>query len=172
MTDWFAGRVGQKVLLGDIGDIGALGVLGEQVVERLILVRTHFGGDRLIPFICVVEFRIVVEHDPAEREDAVADHRSDGKFGGAKLHRGSQRSATMRRAPEPDGERLFTSRTLRGAVTWITSLLNPDTAPPCRDPWRPRDRPDPRPPWAASPVRRPSSFRPSVQPPAPPRVRP
>src|SRR5712691_5685311 len=85
MPDRLAAGVEQKVLLRDVSDVGALRVLGEQVVERLVLVRPHFGGDRLVPFLGIVEFRVDIEHDAAEREDAVAHHRPDREFGDAHL---------------------------------------------------------------------------------------
>ena len=72
MADRLAGRIGQQVLLGHVGDVFGFRVLGEQVIERLILVRAHFGGDRLLPFLGVVEDRIDVEHHAAERDTADA----------------------------------------------------------------------------------------------------
>src|SRR5207302_4621071 len=64
---------------------------GEQVIERLVLVRAHLRGDRLIPFFGVVELRIDVEHDTAKRKHAVAHHLADLEFGVACLaHAGTE----------------------------------------------------------------------------------
>ena len=54
MPDRLAAVVRQQVLLGDIGDVFGLVVLGEQMIERLILVRPDFGGNRsgTIPRYC------------------------------------------------------------------------------------------------------------------------
>jgi hypothetical protein len=56
------------ILLGNIGDVFALSIFREQMIERLILVRSHLGRNRLIPLLGVVEFRIDVEHDAAKRK--------------------------------------------------------------------------------------------------------
>ena len=66
-----AGRVRQQILLRDIGDVFGFRVLGEQMIERLILVRAQISRDRQPPFLGVVEDRIDVEDDAAERKDAV-----------------------------------------------------------------------------------------------------
>src|SRR5262245_14773924 len=85
MAHWLAGRIRQQVLLRYVGDVFGLRVLREQMVERLVLVRTDLGRDRLVPFLGVVEFGIDVEHDAAEREQAVADHLTDLELGVARL---------------------------------------------------------------------------------------
>ena len=66
-------------------------VLGEQVVERLILVRPHFGGDRLVPFFGVVEDRIDVEDHAAERKQPMPHDLADLIFGAANLVHGRAR---------------------------------------------------------------------------------
>src|SRR4051812_10223017 len=53
MPDRLAGIVGQKVLLRNIGDVFGLRVLGEQVIERLVLVRANVLRDRKPPFLGV-----------------------------------------------------------------------------------------------------------------------
>src|ERR1700741_140885 len=85
MTDRLARWVGQQVLLGNVGNIFGLGVFGEQVIKRLVLVRAHLGGNRLIPFFGVVELRIDVEHDTAKRKYAVPHHLADLELGVACL---------------------------------------------------------------------------------------
>jgi hypothetical protein len=47
------------------------------MVERLILVRPHLGGNRLVPFLGIGKHRIDIEHHAAERIDAVADDLAD-----------------------------------------------------------------------------------------------
>jgi len=77
MAHRFAALIRQKILLGDIGDVFGVVVLGEQMIERLILVRTHVGRDRLVPFLGIVENRIDIEYDAAERVEAVPDDLAD-----------------------------------------------------------------------------------------------
>jgi hypothetical protein len=71
MAHGLAGRIGQQVLFGNIGDVFGLRVLREQMVERLVLARANLRGDRLVPFLGIVEFRIDVEYDPAKRNLAL-----------------------------------------------------------------------------------------------------
>src|SRR5262245_26862961 len=85
MADWFAGRVRQQVLLGDVSDVFGLRILREQMVERLILARAYLGRNRLIPFFGVVEFRVDVEHHASKRIEAVAHHLTDLELGAAGL---------------------------------------------------------------------------------------
>src|SRR5580692_6191181 len=62
------------------------------MIERLILVRPHLGRDGLIPLVGIVEYRIDVEHDAAERIKAVLDHLSDLELCTTNLaHDGSRR---------------------------------------------------------------------------------
>jgi hypothetical protein len=46
-------------------------------------VRAHLGWDRLIPLLGIVEFGIDVEHDTAERKQAVLHHLADLELGAA-----------------------------------------------------------------------------------------
>ena len=46
----------------------------------MILVGTDCFGNGVEPFLRVVEFRIDIEDDAAEREEFVADHLTDGEF--------------------------------------------------------------------------------------------
>src|ERR1700722_5732757 len=59
------------------------------MIERLVLLRTDFRGDRLVPFVGIVEHRIDVEHDAAKRIEAVPDHLAELIFGVANLAHGS-----------------------------------------------------------------------------------
>src|SRR3984893_15922645 len=77
------------MLARHIGDVFGLVVLGEQMIERLVFMRTDFRGDRLVPFVGIVEYRIDVEDDAAERIEAVPDDLADLIFGVANLAHGS-----------------------------------------------------------------------------------
>ena len=85
MPDRLAGIVGQQILLRDIGDVFGFGILGEQMIERLILVRPDFFRDRQPPFLGIVEYRIDVENHAPERKDPVADDLADLEFGGTRF---------------------------------------------------------------------------------------
>ena len=82
VADGNARLVRQKVLLGDVGDVFGLVVFGEQVVEGLVLARADTDGDRLVPFLGIVEFRIDVEDHAAKRKQPVADDLADEIAGG------------------------------------------------------------------------------------------
>src|SRR5271169_4900168 len=77
MPHRLAGSVRQEILLGNVGDVFGYVVLREQMVERLILMRPDFGRDRLVPFVGIVEYRVDVENDAAERIEAVPDNLAD-----------------------------------------------------------------------------------------------
>src|ERR1700680_2126823 len=69
------------------------------MIERLILVRTDFRGDRFVPFVGIVEHRIDVEHHAAERIEPVPDDLADLIFGAANLaHGGAQITACAARS--------------------------------------------------------------------------
>src|SRR6185312_13011601 len=89
---WLAAIVRQQVLFGHVGDVFGFVVLSEEVIERLIFIRPHFGGDRLIPFFRVVEDRIDIEHHAAEREQPMPHHLADLIFRAANLVHGSGHS--------------------------------------------------------------------------------
>ena len=74
VVDLAAVLVGDEVLLANVRDVARLRILGEQVIERLVPGRAQVLGDRLIPFLAVGEFRVNVEDDAAEIEQAVANH--------------------------------------------------------------------------------------------------
>ena len=66
-----------QILLADISDIAAVTIFREQMVERLVLCRTHFRWDRIIPFFGIGKDRINVKHDAPEIENAVAHDFAD-----------------------------------------------------------------------------------------------
>ena len=86
VIDRTVGRVIDQVLLGDIGDVVALRVLREEVVERLIALRTSVLGYGIVPFLGIRELRVDVEHDAAEVEMPVLHHGADREFGLNDLH--------------------------------------------------------------------------------------
>jgi hypothetical protein len=47
------------------------------MIERLVLRRPPLGGDRVVPFLGIIEDRIDIEDHAAERIEAVADDLSD-----------------------------------------------------------------------------------------------
>src|SRR6202171_999921 len=86
MPDRLARIVRQQVLLRHLGDVFRFRILGEQMIERLILVRPILLGDRQPPFLGIVEFRIDIEDHAPERKDPVTDDLSDLKFGGPRFY--------------------------------------------------------------------------------------
>jgi hypothetical protein len=56
------------------------------MVEGLILFRTNVLWDRQPPLFSVVEYRINVEYDSAERENPVADDLAYAKFCESSVH--------------------------------------------------------------------------------------
>src|SRR5450432_3824239 len=107
MPDRLSGIIRQEILLGNIRDVFGIRVLREQVVERLILVRTHLFRNRQPPFLGVVEFGINVENHPAERKDPVANDLPDLKFCGSRFdHVSSNKLSLWPRlvpvSPHPD----------------------------------------------------------------------
>ncbi len=74
MIHWTAVAVGDQVLLADVGDVARVLVLGEQMVERLIAVRTDFFRDRIVPFLAIGEDRVDIKNHSAEVEQTVANH--------------------------------------------------------------------------------------------------
>jgi hypothetical protein len=74
---------------GGAGHVFRFRVLGEQVIERLILMRANLFRNRQPPFLGVVEFRIDVEDHATEGEDPVADDLSDLELGGTRFDHSS-----------------------------------------------------------------------------------
>ena len=81
MTDRAVLAVTHQILLADIGGVVAVGIFREKMVKRLFLVRAHFGRNRLIPFVGIVELRIDIDHHTAKRIEAVPDDLADAEFG-------------------------------------------------------------------------------------------
>src|SRR4051812_14702036 len=96
MLDRLVALVVEQILLADIGDIAAVAIVGEQMVERLVLVRPDLLRDRVIPFVGVGEDRIDVEDHAANVEHAVADHVADGEAGMADRGRGDRGGGKVR----------------------------------------------------------------------------
>ena len=75
-----AALVNQQVLFGDIGNIFRLSVFSQQVIEGLVLAGADLGGNRIPPFFGVVEYRVDVKNDAAERKYPVTDNLADPEF--------------------------------------------------------------------------------------------
>ena len=80
MVHGFAGIVGDQVLFRDIGHVVALIVFGQKMVERLFFYRAAVFGNGGIPFLCVVELRVNIEHDTTKRMLLVAYDLSEVIF--------------------------------------------------------------------------------------------
>src|SRR3546814_426964 len=70
-------------------------VCSSDLIERLVLLRPQVGRNRLPPLLGVVEHRIDVIDDAAEREQAMPDDIADTEFRLAALRHGD-RSALVR----------------------------------------------------------------------------
>ena len=77
MVDRLLAVVADQILLADIGDVALLRIFGEQMVEGLLLGRADLLGDRLVPFVAVRKFRVDVEDDAPEVEQAMANDLAD-----------------------------------------------------------------------------------------------
>src|ERR1700688_4611095 len=123
------------------------------MIERLVLVTTDFRGDRLVPFVGIVEHRIDVEHDAAERIEAVPDDLADLIFGVANLAHGSGQITAC------------AARSCKAAIvagTGAGGFFGPFIArisQPFPGLWRQRGVPDRPAPWPVSRSRRPASCR-------------
>lgn len=71
--------IAHEILLADIGNIGAFLVLGQQVVERLVPVRTNIFGDGFVPFLAVGKHGIDIEYDTAKPEKPVTHDVANSK---------------------------------------------------------------------------------------------
>jgi hypothetical protein len=76
-----SGVISEQILLRNISRIFRFLILGEQVIKRLVLARARLGGNGVIPFVRIVEFRIDVKNHATELKQAVFDDLSDSKFG-------------------------------------------------------------------------------------------
>src|SRR5262249_19372088 len=138
MAERLAGRIGQQVLLGNISDVFALRVLREQMIERLVLARPGLRGDRLVPFLGIIEFWVDIEHDAPKRKQAVANHLTDLEIGVSRL---APAQLAIIQGFQP------------------RQRLKSRSVPPRPGPWAQpsgRDRP---PPWPASKSHRPAFCR-------------
>src|SRR6185295_6878375 len=126
VADRLVRRIRQQILFRDVSDVFGFQIFGEQVIKRLILVGTYVGGDRLQPFLGVVEHRIDIENDAAERMHAVLHHLTNLELGFSHLVHSGARELTDRSACPP------------------------------RDPWRRPVPPGSEEPWPASTWRRPA----------------
>src|SRR5258708_30672563 len=125
------------------------------MVVGLILVRTHLGGNGLVPLLGVAEERVDIEHHAPERIDAVSHDLTDGIF----------RAPNFTHSSHPlshDPPELWRSAAIllnACSVSQILLQITTRTMRPWPGPWRPpgaRGRPLP---WLASRLHRPASYR-------------
>ena len=67
MPDRAIFTIGKQILLAYIGGVIAIGIFGQQMIERLVFFWPRFGGNRIIPFIGIIEFGININNDAAKR---------------------------------------------------------------------------------------------------------
>ena len=79
MINRLVALVGLQILLADISDIAALTIFGEQMIEGLVLRRSHPFGDRLIPFVGIGEDGIDIEDHAPKTEQPVPYHLTDAE---------------------------------------------------------------------------------------------
>jgi len=80
MLDGYRVLFQDQILLRNISLVAARLVLREQVVKRLILVRSDFLRDRLVPRLSVRILRIDVINHPAKPEETVRDNLANIEF--------------------------------------------------------------------------------------------
>src|SRR3546814_15298098 len=73
--------VEHESMLSYIRDIAAFAIFREQVIKRLIPVRTHILRNGLIPFLAIGEDRINIEHHATKSEHAVLHNVADTEAG-------------------------------------------------------------------------------------------
>src|ERR1700733_14016428 len=127
------------------------------MIEWLILVRTDFRGDRLVPFVGIVEYRIDVEHDAAERIEPVPDDLADLIFGVPNLAHGSAQITAC--AARSCKAAIVASAGLGGFSGGFWGEFITRIWPPYRGLSRPQAAPGRPAPWPASRSRRPASCR-------------
>src|ERR1700730_13388994 len=111
------------------------------MIERLVFMRTDFRGDRLVPFVGIVEHRIDVEHDAAERIEAVPDDLAELIFGVANLAHGSAQITAC--AARSCKAAIVASAGAGGFLARFIARI----CPPYRGLWRQRAVPDRPGPW-------------------------
>src|SRR5580704_9874615 len=121
------------------------------MIERLVLARPHLGGDRLVPFLGIVEHRIDVEYDTAERIKPVPHHLADLVLRVSNLFHHSTHFSPLPRWSGNDY-----------AAPWDTGLgsyVIVRSAASFRDPSRPQSRLGRPAPWPVSRSHRPAFCR-------------
>ena len=82
-----------QILLAHISDIARFAIVSEQMIKRLVPIRTHILRNCLIPFFAIGEGRINVKHHTPESEELVpnriakAEMRMCDQRGGSKSTR-------------------------------------------------------------------------------------
>src|SRR5262245_12055764 len=102
------------------------------MIERLVLARAPVGGDRLVPFVGIVELRIDVEDHATKRIESVANNLTNLEFGDACL--------CHVRGDRPGLRPILVPRTEAASAcelrNWDTSWVKVRSARPCPGPWR------------------------------------
>ena len=80
VTQRFAAVILEQVLLRYVGDILGFVVLRQEVVERLILMRTFVFRDRFPPFLSIRKFRVYIEDESAEGVKPMSYDLADMEF--------------------------------------------------------------------------------------------
>ena len=80
MPDGAILAIGKQILLAYIGGVIAIGIFGQQMIERLVFFWPCFGGNRIIPFIGIIEFGININNDAAKRIQPVPYYRANAEF--------------------------------------------------------------------------------------------
>src|SRR3546814_5013296 len=79
-------------------------VCSSDLIERLVLLRPQVGRNRLPPLLGVVEHRIDVIDDAAERKQAMPDDIADTEFRLAALRHGDRSALVRNRSEEHTSE--------------------------------------------------------------------
>jgi len=116
-----------QILLAYIGGIVTFRILRQEMIKGLCLVRAHFGGDRLIPFIGIIEFGVNIHNHAPERIMPVPHNCPDAEFCISGFSVSFGHCLCDHQAPGPTGTALF-KRCLE-AVLYFQDLLA--TIHPC-----------------------------------------
>ena len=82
----FLGVIGKQILLRYVGDILRIFVFCVEMVKRLLFMRAHAFGNRLIPFVGIGEFRINVENNASKWVNPVFYYLANAKFCASDYH--------------------------------------------------------------------------------------
>ena len=81
MVHWTCIAITNQILLADLSDVAVFAVFREQVIERLFTAWSHFGRDRVVPFLAVGEDGIDIEYHTTKIEGPVSNDIANSKAG-------------------------------------------------------------------------------------------